>query len=238
MTAMSTEREVSGLSQPELWDRPAEVRGFSLWQPWASLVALGVKTIETRSWSTKYRGPLMIHASKRPPEVGQWFGSWCVSQHRNGRAIHSYPPPRETPGWYLMPLGAFVATCNLVDVLPIYEPGERIPVAWQRHVAYTGRDNNLWIWEGPGDTEVACTGRPPWVHTDITNQGPFGDFTSGRFAWLLDDIQRVEPIPAKGHQGLWKVDPATSQSAVHVPNTDDLPRDIRPGHLSEQEVRE
>lgn len=36
---------------------------LSLLQPWASLVVLGHKKIETRSWNTKYRGPLLIHAS-------------------------------------------------------------------------------------------------------------------------------------------------------------------------------
>lgn len=33
-------------------------------QPWATLVAMGIKTIETRTWATDYRGPLFIHASK------------------------------------------------------------------------------------------------------------------------------------------------------------------------------
>ncbi len=37
---------------------------ISLLQPWASLVVMGHKTIETRSWSTAYRGQLLIHASK------------------------------------------------------------------------------------------------------------------------------------------------------------------------------
>jgi len=41
------------------------VKALSLWQPWASLIALGVKTIETRSWATWYRGPLLIHAAKK-----------------------------------------------------------------------------------------------------------------------------------------------------------------------------
>lgn len=40
-------------------------KAISLRQPWASLVVHGRKTIETRSWSTPYRGPLLIHASKR-----------------------------------------------------------------------------------------------------------------------------------------------------------------------------
>ena len=29
---------------------------ISLWNPWATLMALGVKTIETRSWGTDFRG--------------------------------------------------------------------------------------------------------------------------------------------------------------------------------------
>lgn len=41
------------------------MKALSLWQPWASLVVSGTKSIETRSWSTKYRGPLLIHAAKR-----------------------------------------------------------------------------------------------------------------------------------------------------------------------------
>lgn len=38
---------------------------LSLLQPRATLVVIGAKKIETRSWKTKYRGPLLIHASKK-----------------------------------------------------------------------------------------------------------------------------------------------------------------------------
>lgn len=38
---------------------------ISLLEPWASLVKESIKTVETRSWSTKYRGELYIHASQR-----------------------------------------------------------------------------------------------------------------------------------------------------------------------------
>ena len=38
---------------------------ISLWQPWASLMAWGLKRNETRHWSTRYRGPLLIHAAKK-----------------------------------------------------------------------------------------------------------------------------------------------------------------------------
>jgi hypothetical protein len=41
------------------------MKAISLWEPWASAMALGVKQIETRSWPTKYRGELAICASVR-----------------------------------------------------------------------------------------------------------------------------------------------------------------------------
>ena len=41
---------------------------LSLRQPWAWLVANGHKVIETRTWNTKYRGPLLIHASVKMDE--------------------------------------------------------------------------------------------------------------------------------------------------------------------------
>ena len=44
------------------------MRALSLRQPWASLIADGRKTIETRTWRTRYRGPLAIHASAHPCE--------------------------------------------------------------------------------------------------------------------------------------------------------------------------
>lgn len=40
---------------------------ITLTQPWATLMALGWKTVETRSWSTRFRGPLAIHAAKGFP---------------------------------------------------------------------------------------------------------------------------------------------------------------------------
>ncbi len=44
------------------------MKALTIRQPWASLIAAGVKTIETRSWSTRYRGPLAIHAGKHKPQ--------------------------------------------------------------------------------------------------------------------------------------------------------------------------
>ena len=43
------------------------MKALSIKQPWASLIASGEKTIETRTWPTSHRGPLLIVSSKSPP---------------------------------------------------------------------------------------------------------------------------------------------------------------------------
>ena len=39
-------------------------------QPWAWLIVHGYKTVENRSWSTNYRGSLLIHAAKAVDREG------------------------------------------------------------------------------------------------------------------------------------------------------------------------
>ena len=42
---------------------------LSIRQPWAQLVASGAKDVENRTWPTRYRGPVLIHASQRADDV-------------------------------------------------------------------------------------------------------------------------------------------------------------------------
>lgn len=51
------------------------MRALSVRQPWASLIASGRKTIELRSWSTNYRGPVLILAGS---------GTWRGTEHPIG----------------------------------------------------------------------------------------------------------------------------------------------------------
>jgi hypothetical protein len=50
------------------------MKALTLTQPWASLMAIQAKTIETRSWYTGYRGELIIHAAKGFPK---WAKETC-----------------------------------------------------------------------------------------------------------------------------------------------------------------
>lgn len=73
---------------------------LSVWQPWASFLALGLKVHETRSWMTHYRGPLVIHAA----------GRWSEAQAAEWRRIRGEEP--------FPPLGAIVAVGRLVICKP------------------------------------------------------------------------------------------------------------------------
>ena len=53
------------------------MRVISLYQPYATLVVLGLKKFETRSWDTKYRGPLAIHATQSMPD---WCRELCYKE--------------------------------------------------------------------------------------------------------------------------------------------------------------
>jgi len=41
------------------------MKAITLWQPWASFMALGLKKNETRHWPLDLTGPIAIHAAKK-----------------------------------------------------------------------------------------------------------------------------------------------------------------------------
>lgn len=64
------------------------MKAITIHQPWADLIAGGVKTIETRTWPTQFRGVLAIHAGKANAETPKRQDAetqnefWCDSGYR------------------------------------------------------------------------------------------------------------------------------------------------------------
>lgn len=90
------------------------MRGLSIRQPWAWYIAHGTKRVENRGRQTRYRGPLLIHASK----------SMTVAEYRAAdlfvRGFDSALADRcPSPG--ALPLGAVVAVARLVDVVHVLD---------------------------------------------------------------------------------------------------------------------
>jgi len=73
------------------------MKALSLMQPWASLLALGVKKLETRSRRWNYQGDFLIHASQKMnataidvanrPEVIDIFQEFKISELPRGKII-------------------------------------------------------------------------------------------------------------------------------------------------------
>lgn len=85
-----------------------KMKTITLWQPWASLVAVGAKKIETRSWATNYRGPLAIHAAKKHFDTLFYLD----------RDLQGFADALNLPNIFrfdVLPLGCVIAICNLID---------------------------------------------------------------------------------------------------------------------------
>jgi activating signal cointegrator 1 len=82
------------------------IKALTLWQPWASFMAVGMKKNETRSWGTSYRGPLAIHAATKIPQKGQI--PLDVLQLATKEFDH----------WNYWPLGKILCVVELLGVWP------------------------------------------------------------------------------------------------------------------------
>lgn len=153
------------------------MKAITIRQPHASLIAAGVKTIETRPRSTSYRGRIAIHAAKG--ERSEEAAIVALPAFHDALWPHLGFTDRPMPAAVRarLPRGAVVASAVLTDCVPIGRchdpyasevPDFAVAVHWEGDRA----------WHVVGDTAA-----------DITDQLPYGDFSPGRWALLLDDIK-------------------------------------------------
>lgn len=144
------------------------MRAISLWQPWATLIAIGAKKIETRSWGTDYRGPIAIHAAKKSDSENRWLVH--EEAFRSALIAADVLPT--------LPLGVIVAVAELVACVEIHST----PQFFQ---GFDGRIIDI----------------PP-----AQPERSFGDYTPGRFAWVLDKVRPLTtPIAWRGSQKWFNV---------------------------------
>lgn len=123
------------------------MRVLTLTQPWASLVAIGAKQFETRSWGTSFRGRLAIHAAKGFP---RWAQALCYQEPfrssllADGMELFVQPDEqREYPAVSTLPRGQIIAMCHLVSAVPI----EKSPwVIGEREAAFGEYRAGRFVW--------------------------------------------------------------------------------------------
>lgn len=193
-------------------------------QPWAMAHAASVhpmvKRIETRSWPCPPNligERIAFHATKRKPYGDELLASPAVWEalfetrvldpdgwRMPGAPRYDEPitaldwsrrmmvstvdgrPPRD------LPLGAIVGSGTVQACLPVVD---RRRARWTDAPLVT---HNL---------TTGCVRR--WSSggggfDDVSDQLPYGDYTPGRYAWLIADAApTTEPIPCPGHQRFW-----------------------------------
>merc|ERR1712062_665680 len=85
---------------------------LSMHQPWASLLVLGIKQVEGRSWKTMYRGRLWIASARREPtpfEIDEVEQQYCKVY---GLTRDQIPFPK------VYPCTALLGCVDMVDCLP------------------------------------------------------------------------------------------------------------------------
>lgn len=166
------------------------MKALSLWQPWATLMAIGAKRFETRSWGTSYRGPLVICAARKQDDdsIGLAMTPPFLEALHAGRDRLPWLPKegRVTLADYL-PFGYALAVVNLVECWGVR--ADRMQV---EHPAYVLR------------------ALPPRA------EQRFGDYTPGRFAWETAGARVLrQPVPVRGRQQLFDLSPE-EESAVRA----------------------
>lgn len=116
---------------------------LSLWQPWASALfaartlhddAVRLKTNETRSWSTSYRGPVLICAAHRWDIELRDVAAHDVTQHWANPFEEASTSAASTIQWayayahgWLLPLGAALGLVDIVDCVPTESLHGQVP---------------------------------------------------------------------------------------------------------------
>lgn len=93
----------------------SEIMALTVRQPFAALIASGIKTLETRGWQTDYRGPLLICAGK---EAHSLYKSYNLNTGTLELGNQSAPAFYQVDFDLFKIEGAAVCTVDLVGVRP------------------------------------------------------------------------------------------------------------------------
>lgn len=153
------------------------MKALTLWQPWASLVAMGAKRWETRSWTTSYRGPLLIHAAGRKPPRSHYTAQPDQPVEISSAAVEAMIEVLGVADFDRLPRGAVVGVAELTDCRRI-----------------DARD----------DVTRLIQAAHPLSFAGARQELMFGDWSLDRAVWRIENTRLVDPpLPTGGRQGLW-----------------------------------
>jgi hypothetical protein len=171
---------------------------LSIRQPWAGLIALGIKDVENRTWWRRYTGPVLIHAAKTRDQAADRI---FLERMRDGTEVL---PGDDAEAVALLGYRANYIM-HAVTVKRQYITDQVYRGVLQATGCIIGEAT---IWK--------------WQHSDYNRHqapypegaGPYYSFWHMHDQWgaYLSDAQDFTwPIPCRGHLGLYDADPATGK---------------------------
>jgi hypothetical protein len=130
------------------------MKAISIRQPWAWLIVNGFKDIENRTWPTKFRGPVLIHASKgmttsEYEDVEDALDPTCILHDRDLSPLGIVLPPMNQ-----LERGGIVGIANITDCVeksrsPWYMGPYGFVLADQRVLPFTPMRGMLGFFDCP-----------------------------------------------------------------------------------------
>lgn len=182
--------------------RPA----LSLFQPWASLIASGTKTLETRSWAP-HRGLIgnrlwIASTGSMPKEAKDALRHTTPGFQQLFDAIRAAGFSISWDGRKLlhsMPLGKMLCSVRLAGA---YEMLDAATATGLPERCLLVAPKRLVLIRPEGDL-------------DVTDQYPYGHFAPARWAWHLTDVEPIIAVPVRGRQGIWNWRPTEAPEILH-----------------------
>lgn len=169
---------------------------LSLRQPWVWIITELGKSLENRTWNTRYRGPVLIHASKamtREECADALY--WSADHAGTPRHDPSSPVPPGWPGIANIERGGICAYAEIVGVVP--------PIATWRGTGETGRADLFDVVRGMKAQGV-----------DVTNEELRSWWMTEQFAFVLRNVKKFPMLMSKGSLGLWRADAELERVAL------------------------
>ena len=116
------------------------MRCLSIRQPWANLIVMGFKDIENRTWKTKHRGPLLIHAGLTVDKFGKELLGRMVQKETITQ--------READLLKAGPRGMIIGRVNLVDCVIGHPSMWAAEGCWNWVLAESVMFNTLTVFKG------------------------------------------------------------------------------------------
>jgi ASCH domain len=117
------------------------MKALSIKQPWASLIAHGIKNIENRTWKTKFRGRIFIHASAK--DAGALYELLNEKQIEGVSNHWTAAPPFPD-----RPVSAIIGEVDIVDCVINHQSIWAEKSDWQE-VGWTEKQIYNWVLANP-----------------------------------------------------------------------------------------